>query len=296
MKFEVEATGFSELKKNIYPFESHFVDIFDYEMHYIDEGESLGQKPTILMVHGNPTWSFYYRDLVKQLSSQYRCIAIDHIGCGLSQRSDHFLRLNDRIAHLVEFIEKLSLENVHLVAHDWGGAIGMGTVLKKPDVFSSVTLLNTGAFTSDDIPKRIAICKVPFIGSVLNRGFNGFLKAANMIASKKGLSNLVKKGYLLPYLKYEDRKAIDDFVHDIPMNEDHPSYQTLMEIELGLENVKIPTQLLWGAKDFCFHIGFHKRFLEVWPNSKSKVFNKAGHYVLEDNFEQCLDEIREFIQ
>ncbi len=278
----------------LYPFKSHFLPVQnDLKMHYIEEGT--GEK-TLLMVHGNPTWSFYYRNLVRDLSSDYRCIAIDHLGCGLSDRDEETFNLEKRIQHLEKFIKEKDLRNITLIAHDWGGAIGMGVLVRNQERFDKIVLMNTAAFNSTEIPKRIALCKVPVLGRFLNRGLNGFALAASVMASKKGLSSKVKSGYLMPYRKYSERKAIDDFVHDIPLSPNHKTYQTLEGIETELAKLKLPTLLMWGDLDFCFHPGFKKRFIDFLPHAQVVSFEKAGHYVLEDEYDSCLDQLKRFLK
>lgn len=138
----------------LYPFRSHYATIEGRRYHYLDEGGG----PVVLMVHGNPTWSFYWRNLVKALRGRYRVIVPDHIGCGLSEKptlADYGYRLADRIGDLRALVEQLDLTEVTLVAHDWGGAIGLGTAVALPDRFRRFALLNTGAFRSKAMPLRI---------------------------------------------------------------------------------------------------------------------------------------------
>lgn len=280
--------------EELYPFQSNYIPVDnDLKMHYVEEGKG---NETLLMVHGNPTWSFHYRNLVQDLKSEYRCLAIDHLGCGLSDRDEQTFDLEKRIEHLVHFIKVKNLKNITLIAHDWGGAIGMGALLEIPDRFEKIVLMNTAAFNSTDIPLRIALCKVPLLGSFLNRNLNGFALAATLMASKKGLSKKVKEGYLMPYKKYSNRKAIDDFVQDIPLNKKHPTYKILGKIEERLSNLKHPTLLLWGEKDFCFHTGFKNRFMAFFPHAEVVSFKKAGHYVLEDEYGDCLKHIKRFLK
>src|SRR5690606_36920907 len=128
-------------------------------MHYLDEGPAEGHEGTLLFVHGNPTWSFHWRGLVEGLRDRYRCVAVDHLGCGLSDKPQRGFRLADHIEHLVSLVDSLGLERVTLVAQDWGGAIGLGTCLARRERFERVVLFNTGAFPPWYIPWRIAVCR-----------------------------------------------------------------------------------------------------------------------------------------
>src|SRR6185503_4923839 len=129
--------------RDLYPFESRFLSVRGYRLHYLDEGA--GQP--LLFVHGNPTWSFYWRNLILGLRDRNRCVAVDHIGCGLSDKpQDYNYTLQQRIDDLVQLVETLDLSGATLLAHDWGGAIGLGNVLRVPERFSRIVLFNTGAF------------------------------------------------------------------------------------------------------------------------------------------------------
>ena len=134
-----------------YPFESHWLDLDGVRMHFVDEGPRDGEP--VLCVHGNPTWSFIWRRLIRELSPQRRVIAVDHIGCGFSDKPQEYpYRLEQHVTNLRRLIESLDLQNITLVGHDWGGCIGMGAATEVPDRFCRFVLLNTGAFRSQRIP------------------------------------------------------------------------------------------------------------------------------------------------
>ena len=165
-------------------------------MHFLDEGTG----PVVLMLHGNPTWSFYYRNLIRQLSaSGYRCIAPDHIGCGLSDKpKDYNYTLAQRIYDIENLIDHLGITQLSLILHDWGGAIGCGVASRKPDAIEKLVLLNTCAFLTRRIPLRIAAIKLPyFFGEAIIRGLNGFARPATNMAVKVPLNPAVKQGMLL---------------------------------------------------------------------------------------------------
>ncbi len=282
--------------KNEYPFASNTLALKSgHNLNYVDEGNK--DAPVIIMLHGNPTWSFYYRNLVKTLKSDYRVIVPDHIGCGLSDKpQDYSYRLEDHISNVLELISNLGLTKYSLVVHDWGGAIGFGVATRNPKAVEKIAALNTGAFRSQEIPSSISICRLPFIGEKIVRHFNGFAFPATFMAVKKPLSKEVKAGFLLPYNNYKNRIATAKFVLDIPLEEDHPSYQTLKNVEEGLVNIKCPIKLFWGEKDFCFTMNFHNRFKDFFPKAESKTYPYAGHYVLEDAKDEILGDIQTFFQ
>ena len=264
------------------------------KMHFVDEGAG----PVVLMLHGNPTWSFYYRDLIRQLSaSGYRCIAPDHIGCGLSDKPKYYnYTLAQRIEDIESLIDHLGISQFSLVLHEWGGAIGCGVAGRKPDAIEKLVLLNTGAFLTKRIPLRIAAIKLPYLGEAIIRGLNGFAGPATNMAAKIPLNPTVKRGMLWPYRCWADRVAIWNFVKDIPLHKRHPSYDTLTEVQAGLAKlVDKPVQLIWGAKDFCFNLHFHSRFQTYFPKAKSVVYPKFGHYILEDAGKDAWQKIEGFL-
>lgn len=285
-----------ELWRKEYPFESHWLDLNGHKYHYLDEGEG----SPVLFVHGNPTWSFAFRKFVSGLSGQYRCIAVDHIGCGLSDKPlEYEYRLAKHIDNLCELIDHLDLDRITLVAHDWGGAIGMGAAVRMSARFSKIALMNTAAFPSDLIPKRIAVCRIPFLGTLGVRGLNGFARGAisQAVANKKCWTKSAKAGYLAPYDSWNHRIAVHRFVQDIPMKPAHPSFETLQDIADRLELFDdSPVKLIWGMQDWCFHPGFLRRFQEIWPHAETVELENAGHYLFEDEPERSVDEVRRLVQ
>jgi len=265
-----------------YPFASHTLDLAGgATMHYLDEGSG----PVVLMLHGNPTWSFYYRNLVKELAAAgFRCIVPDHIGCGLSDKpQDYNYTLAQRIEDVEALLDTLDIEAFSLVAHDWGGAIGCGVAGRRRGAVRKLVLLNTGAFRSKRIPLRIAAIKVPLLGEALVRGLNAFAGLAATMAVEVPLAPAVRRGLLWPYRSWRDRVAVWNFVKDIPLHDGHRSHAALAQVELGLARLADkPVLLVWGARDFCFTLRFHERFLEFFPKAESQVYPKLGHYILED--------------
>ncbi|CBW26302.1 putative haloalkane dehalogenase [Halobacteriovorax marinus SJ] len=277
-----------------YPFEPKKLKLSSgHTLSYLDEGEG----PVVIMAHGNPTWSFYYRDIVKTLKENFRVIVPDHIGCGLSDKpQDYDYTLKNHIDNLESLIDELKIEDFNLIVHDWGGAIGMGLGTRRPKNLKKAVILNTAAFTSNLIPKTINLCKNPIFGEWMVRKFNAFAWPATFMATSKGLSQVVKEGYLLPYNNYENRIATARFVRDIPMDDQHPSWSTLKNIENNLSTLECPKLILWGEKDFCFNMQFFKRWTEIYPKAETKVFSGAGHYVLEDAKEEINKDIFNFLR
>jgi len=281
----------------LYPFknaEDNYLSVEGGRMHFLDEGSG---EP-VVMLHGNPTWSFYYRNLVLGLREHFRCIVPDHIGCGLSDKPQQYpYTLEQHIENIFSLVEHLKLGKFHLVVHDWGGAIGMGLAVKKCITrVKSLVVLNSAAFLSDQIPTRIAVCRTPVVGDILLRGLNVFVRGLLSMGTTRGLSLETKEGYLFPYGNWHDRVAISRFVKDIPLSTDHPSYQTLLEIEEGLQHLQLkPMMIGWGMQDFCFTSHFLEKWIESFPKAKVQKFPTAGHLVLEDAREELIPSIRNFL-
>lgn len=282
----------TEEVKRLYPFSPKRMRLScGFEMSYLDEGEGF----PVVMVHGNPTWSFFYRNVVQKLRGSFRCIAPDHIGCGLSDRpgDGYSYSLEQRIADLGELIDGLGLERFDLVVHDWGGVIGLGAALQRFEKLRRVTILNTAAFVDSRIPKRIALCRAPVLGKLLVQGLNGFAgPAAKMSVAKRPLPPEVKRGFLLPYGNWSDRRAVYEFVKDIPMHVSHRSFKALIEVENELLKLRQrDVTILWGGKDFCFSDHFMERWKRFLPKATVFHYPEAGHYILEDETSSCCEAI-----
>ena len=288
--------NFSSDFKKLYPFKSLYFKLpCSNKIHYIDEGNPLNQN-CIVLVHGNPSWSFLFRDLVKKLRKDFRVIAFDHIGCGLSSKPQKYTYcLNTHINNFDIFFKSLNIKKTHLIVHDWGGAIGLGWATRNISKLNRLVVSNSAAFRSKDIPKRIALCKSPILGPFLVRRLNAFAFPATFMASTKKLSKEVKRAYLLPYNSYNNRIAISKFVEDIPLSSSHKSYKTLYDIELQLKKLDSPVLFQWGMKDFCFHKKFLQRWLDFFPKAQVNTYMNAGHYVFEDEPNQTYENILRFL-
>lgn len=258
-------------------------------MHYIDEGQGQGPQ-TVVCVHGNPTWSFYYRSIVTQQSSRVRVIAVDHIGCGLSDKPQHYsYTLDQHIVNLKRLIIELDLRNITLVVHDWGGAIGLGTALEVADRIKGLVILNTGAFPPPFIPLRIAACRIPLVGEWGMRGLNLFARAALFMTLNRlpRLDRDVAAGLIAPYDNWHNRVAIANFVRDIPTRESQPTWQRLRQIESGLPSLNDRViELVWGMRDWCFTPECLTRFEQLLPSARVTKLDDVSHYVMEEASEE----------
>ena len=254
----------------------------------------------MVMLHGNPTWSFYYRTLIPEVSQAYRVIVPDHVGCGLSDKpQDYEYCLDRHIQNVETLIAELGLKDVTLVLHDWGGAIGMGYATRHPENVARLVIFNTAAFYQPNLPLRIKMCRIPLLGDVLLRGLNAFARLALPWATyhRERMTPEVKAGYLAPYDSWETRIAILRFVQDIPLEKKHRSRETLDNIEANLYLfAEHPILIIWGAQDFCFTV---RDYMTEWqarfPYAETRVIEDAGHYVVEDAHERIVPWVLEFL-
>lgn len=266
-------------------------------MSYLDEGPRSDE--IVLLLHGNPTWSYYYRWLVRALSAGHRCIAPDHIGMGLSEKpQDYDYTLAARIADIEALVNSLGARRVHLVVHDWGGAIGFGFAARHPAMMGRLVILNTAAFALPRIPARIAVCKLPVVGPALVRGLNGFAgPATRMAMERRRLSADEKRGYLWPYGSWADRIAVSEFVQDIPLRVGDRSWEALQAVEQGLPLMRDrPALVVWGGRDFCFDDVFLQRWRTELPQAAVHRIPDAGHYVLDDARAEVIPLITGFLK
>ena len=282
----------------LYPFGRNGFERNGLCQNYIDEGTG----DPVLMVHGNPTWSFYYRELVKRLSGQFRCVVPDHIGCGYSDKpsdDDYNYTLESRVDDLEALVEYLDLRDVRLVVHDWGGMIGMAWAVRNPDRVKQIVVLNTGAFHNPKglkLPPPLWLVRNTPLGSLLVRGMNGFARGATLTCTTRTkLSAEVINGYVAPYDSWKDRIATLRFVEDIPLNPGDQAYDCVTRTAEGLSDLtEIPMMICWGMKDFVFDEAFLVEWERRFPNASVHRFDDCGHYVLEDAQEEIGELVQEF--
>ncbi len=283
-----------------YPFTGHTLDLNGLSYHYLDEG----QGPPVVMVHGNPSWSFYYRNLVMALSGSYRCIVPDHIGCGLSDKpgDDRYdYTLAQRVADLECLLDSLALtERITLVLHDWGGMIGMAYAVRHPERIERLVILNTAAFhlpKEKPFPLALRICRDTAIGSLLVRGFNVFSLAASFVGCKRNpMSAELRQAYRLPYDSWQNRIATLRFVQDIPLAPGDRNCDLVSSVADGIGQFqRLPMLICWGERDFVFDRYFLAEWRQRFPGAEVHSYGDAGHYILEDMRAEVVPLIREFL-
>ncbi len=292
---ELSTRGFEDL----YPFDSKAMDCKGHELHYVDEGEGM----PVVMVHGNPTWSFYYRHLIEGLRSDFRPLVPDHIGCGFSDKpsaKEYDYTLASRVADLDALITHAAPKGkVNLVVHDWGGMIGLGWALDHLDRINRIVVTNTAGFflpQAKRLPTALWMTKfIKGFGAGAILGCNGFAGSALYVGSETRLSPQVKKGLIAPYNSVKNRIATLKFVQDIPLSPSDRAWPLVDKVEKNLHRLK-PEQLLflWGAKDFVFDLHFYDEFRRRFPQAQAHCFKDAGHYLFEDKPRETLALIRDF--
>jgi haloalkane dehalogenase len=276
------------------------LDIGGLRQHYIDEGSG---EP-VVMLHGNPTWSFYYRHLIDRLGGSHRVIVPDHIGCGLSEKPDdsrYSYTLGSRVDDLEGLIDHLGLDrDLTLVMHDWGGMIGMTYAARHPDRIARLVVNNTAAFhkpASKSMPAALAICRDSPIGAFLVRGLNLFCHGTALLGCRRlRMPRALRLAYAAPYDSWSHRIAIHRFVQDIPLREGDVSYGLVSWVQDRLDLFRsMPMLILWGMKDFVFDRHFLDEWVRRFPTAELHRYPLAGHYLLEDEADSIGERIAGFL-
>jgi len=287
--------------ENLYPFQSNWLDIAGQRMHYLDEGPR--DAPIVLMLHGNPTWSFYYRNLVLALRDRYRCIVPDHIGCGLSDKpgdDKYDYTLSQRIHDLDALMNEIQPSDpVHMIVHDWGGMIGFGWASTRPQQIASMVITNTAAFPLPEkkkFPPALWLVRNTGLGALLVQGLNAFSGMASRVAFKKPVSADVRKAYTGPYDSWENRIATLRFVQDIPLKPGDRGYEIIQSTEARLpEFADKPCLLVWGEKDFVFDLHFLDKWKQIFPQARVMSYPDCGHYIIEDAGAPLAQSVSDFL-
>ena len=282
------------------PFEGHVLERNGLRYHYLDEGAG----DPVVMVHGNPSWSYYYRHLARVMAPTHRVIVPDHIGCGLSDKpaDDRYAyTLESRVDDLEALLEHLGVrERITLVLHDWGGMIGMAYASRHPERIARLVLLNTAAFflpATKPFPLALKICRDSALGTFLVRGFNAFSLAASFVGcTRRPMDADTRAAYQAPYDSWENRIATLRFVQDIPLEPGDRAYQLVQSVQDGLARfADRPILIGWGERDFVFDKHFLAEWQRRFPAAFVHRFPDAGHYVLEDAADELLPVIRSFL-
>ncbi len=270
-------------------------------LSYLDEGPA--EADPVLMLHGNPSWSYYWRHLVSGLRDGYRCIVPDHVGMGLSDKPDdgaYTYTLQSRVDDLDRLVDALGLtRKITLAVHDWGGMVGFAWALRNPERIARLVILNTASFPlpkTKKLPWQIALGRIPLLGAVLIRGFNFFARGAADLGVLRPIPPASRKALLAPYDSWTNRRAVHRFVQDIPLKPSDAAWPLVQQAEVQLPNYRDrPAFIGWGLQDFVFDQDFLAHFVKDLPAATQKIYSDAGHYVLEDKHEDLVPAIRQFL-
>ncbi|GAA4033417.1 alpha/beta fold hydrolase [Allokutzneria multivorans] len=290
-----------------YDFTSRWFQHATARQHYLDEGSG----PPVLMLHGNPSWSFYWRRLVRELRTDHRCVVPDHVGMGLSDspaEHDYDYTLASRVEDLCALTDELirngdaPATGWTLIAHDWGGPIGMAWAARYPERVSRLVMLNTAAFPNPfarfPLSLRLPLwaIKNTKIAEHLFLRHNLFARGAALLGVTGGMSREVRAGYLHPYGSARERLAVLRFVQDIPLRPGDRAWLELLAAECGAALLADrPAFIGWGGRDPVFRSAFLDEWRRRFPRAVFRVYPKAGHYVLEDRAPELLKDIRDFL-
>lgn len=284
--------NFNWLNKKEYPFENKYYEINGVKMHYVDEGEG----DVILFVHGTPSWSFEYRHIIKELSQQFRCIAIDHIGFGLSDKpADYDYSIQNHAINLNKFIEHLQLKNINLFIHDFGGPIGLKYATQHPENISKFIILNTWCKSVEQEPefKKMKLILgsplLPFLYKYFNFSPKYILPAA--FGEKTRLTKEIHQQYLKPFSKPSEREGAVAFAKSLLKDQDwfEKIYNDLDKISWK------PALFIWGMKDQFVTEKFLNVFLEKFKDADVIKYEDAGHFVMEEKSMVAAPAIRDFL-
>ena len=280
------------LEAKLYPFESHFMQLAEGRLHYVDEGTGA----PILFVHGTPTWSFLWRDFIKSLRQTHRCVAPDHLGFGLSEKpvgADYTPKAHAE--RLETFIETLELKNINLVVHDFGGPIGLSYALRYPDNIRSLTLMNTWLWSNEgnkSIERANSLVSGPvgkFLYKRLNFSARVLLKAG--FADKSKLTKELHKHYLNPFDTGDKRLA--PYVLAKELTGSNAWYDSLWEQRHVLR--QLPMMIHWGIKDSFFPPLHLARWQEAFPKVSVIPYETAGHFLQEEVTQALIQNLETFI-
>ena len=280
---------------------SVYFTINNLKMHYLEGGKD--NDETIVMIHGNPSWSFYYRNLFNTLVDKYHCIVPDHIGMGLSDKpgdDEYNFTLKERVDNLEALLDSTANnKDLTLIVHDWGGMIGLAYATRYPERIKRLVISNTAGFhipQGKQVPWQLKLTRTAFIGKLLNQGLNAFPRGAvSKCVTRKPMSKEVGQAYMAPYDSWTNRLAVLRFVEDIPLDKNHVSYDIVDEVDTKLEQFKaLPVLICWGLNDFVFDNDFLAEWKRRIPDAEYHEYD-AGHYLLEDAGDEVIPVIQQFL-
>ena len=280
-----------------FPYQPRYQQVADdVRLHYVEEGQ--GQP--VVMLHGNPTWSYLYRRFLPPVAGAGpRAIAVDHMGFGRSDRPSGHRRytLQAHVDNLVAFITSLDLRDITLVMQDWGGPIGLGAAVREPDRVARLVIMNTWVGV---LPEGIPLpFHAPFkergLGELLALGANLFVEAMFGGMRPQSATPLVAAAYRAPFPDYYSRVPILAFARDIPVGEDHPTAAYMLELGARVAELRRPTLIVWGMEDRVFSPAILEGWKSLYPHAQVLELPEARHYLQEDEPEAITERLLSFL-
>ncbi len=263
---------------------------------YVDEGSG---EP-IVMLHGNPTWSFLYRNFIADLSKTHRAIAVDHIGFGRSDKPlDGTYTLAGHIANFTSTMDALDLRDVTLVMQDWGGPIGMGWAIEHADRVKRLVIMNTWAFRvpgGTRLMPLLELFREPMVGEAMVQGANMFVEGFLPLGiHRKEILPEIMPAYRAPFPDWNSRVAVARFPKDIPVGDEHPSTPAMGHIQDNLGALNVPTLLIWGIHDPAIGPAVMDVWKSIYPHAETHTIADASHFLQEDAPAEIIARIRTFL-
>jgi cis-3-alkyl-4-acyloxetan-2-one decarboxylase len=281
-----------------FPFESRYLRAGKTNLHYVDEGPS--EAPPLLFLHGNPTWSYLWRRPIADLSAAgRRCVAYDHMGFGRSEKPPRMsaYTLERHIENALALIDELDLRDLTLVAHDWGGPIGLGAMLERPERLNAIVLMNTWAWELPSwLPPFIREFRTEGLGEILALGGNLFVESIPGGMARRDVDPVMMDAYRAPFPDYWSRAGTLAFQREIPLTERDRSAPMISSIHERLPQLDVPVLLLWGMRDPVFQPVFLDQWRELFPNAEVAALEDASHFVVEDRPDAVIGAIERFLR
>ena len=281
-----------------FPFESRYLRAGKTNLHYVDEGPS--EAPPLLFLHGNPTWSYLWRRPIAHLSAAgHRCVAYDHMGFGRSEKPPRLsaYTLERHIENALALIDELDLRDLTLVAHDWGGPIGLGAMLERPERLNAIVLMNTWAWELPSwLPPFIREFRTEGLGEILALGGNLFVESIPGGMARRDVDPVMMDAYRAPFPDYWSRAGTLAFQREIPLTERDRSAPMISSIHERLPQLDVPVLLLWGMRDRVFQPVFLDQWRELFPNAEVAALEDASHFVVEDRPDAVIGAIERFLR
>ncbi len=296
-----------------WPYEPRWFDSPDGRMHYVDEGPRDGRP--VVMVHGNPTWGYLYRNFIPPLvEAGHRAIVPDHLGFGRSEKPDdpELYRVPRHAARLEALLESLELNGATVVPQDWGGPTALYWATRHPERVDGLFILNTFAhgFRTESLPPGkdkiplplpLRLFRTPGLGELLVKGLDAFKRGflfGQGVAHPERLTPTVKRAYRDVHRGWSERTSILVFPREIPVTGEGPVVAMTTEIETRMEEHfrSKPVQIVWAMKDVAFLPTYlDTLWLHTFPEARVVKLEDAGHYLQEDAPERIVPELVDFV-